>query len=111
MAVPLTPKAPAEVPEPNQHALMELPELKRLALQGHREAARELVSRYPGCETVTEFLGAALDEAELGRLSGGQFNTLNDRYQEQWRDGQLADTVELPNVSESNLMHGWGGSR
>lgn len=99
-----------EPPELTQHALMESPELVRLALQGQRMAARELVSRHPGCASITAFLGCVLDDGERSRLSGGQFNVLDDAWEAQWAAANR-DTVELVDVSRSNLMQGWGQSR
>lgn len=100
-------KNPPTAP-PDPYAAHDDVSVKRLALQGHRSAARELVSRAGPIATVTAFFEAMLTADERKRLSCGQFNTLNDQFQEAWRDRQLADTVELPNVSKTNLLAGWG---
>ena len=93
------------VPEPieNPYAEHDNVSVKRLALQGHRAAARELAKRSAGCLTVTSFLETMLTAEERKRLSGAQFNVLDDAFEEQWRAANRP-TVELVNVSvKSNL--------
>jgi hypothetical protein len=83
--------------------------LKRLALQGQRGPAAELARR-TSAESITAFLLDVLTKDELERLSGGQFNTLNDQFQLAWRDRQLRDTVEIEPVAQTNLnTKGWSG--
>src|SRR6185369_1171952 len=110
--MPFGPKQPAKKPtpaEPDEAVVMmglDADHLKRLALQGQRGPAAELARRSKAT-SITGFLESVLTSDELKRLSGGQFNTLNDQFQLAWRDRQLKDTLELPAV-DSNLNNGWG---
>jgi len=73
----------------------------RLALQGHRSAAMELVRRGGAQTTLTRFLKAFLTSDELSHLSARQFTTLDDAFQEQWQAANR-ETVPLAAV-KSNL--------
>lgn len=79
-------------------------DLKRLALQGQRGPAAELARRTTA-ESITAFLEDVLTKDELGRLSGGQFNVLDDAFEAHWAAANR-DTVEVP-VPTTNTNKGW----
>ena len=82
--------------------------LKRLALQGQRGPAAELARRSKAT-SITGFLESVLTSDELKRLSGGQFNVLDDAYEAHWAAANR-DTVEVKTVEKGNLnTKGWSG--
>lgn len=105
-------KKPTPTPEPDEGVVLmalDADHLKRLALQGQRMPAAE-IARRTKTESITAFLEDILTAGERGRLTGGQFNVLDDAYQVAWRDRQLKDTVEVTAVEQTNLnTKGWSG--
>jgi hypothetical protein len=79
--------------------------VRRLALQGHRSAARELVRRSKGCETLTAFFERMLTENDRAHLSAGQFNVLSDSFNEQWREahGVMSEIVNVSVKTQPGL--------
>jgi hypothetical protein len=95
---------PAEPDEGVVLMALDADHLKRLALQGQRGPAAELARRTKA-KSITAFLQDVLTKDELGRLSGGQFNVLDDAFEAHWAAANR-DTIEVP-VGKSNLNEGW----
>jgi hypothetical protein len=89
-------------PEPGLYDKHNDAAVRRLALQGHKSAAKELVRRSKGCETVSAFFKRMLTQSDREHLTARQFDCLTDSFNEQWRASQL----EPPNVSTTNLLRG-----
>lgn len=95
MAMPIPKSQPQDPPEPDIHIAMDNVHLKRLALQGQRAPAVELVRRHSQCKSVTKFLEAVLTAGERKNLTGGQFNVLDDAFEAHWAAANR-DTIEIP---------------
>jgi hypothetical protein len=72
-------------PEPGLYDKHDNAAVRRLALQGHKSAAKELVRRSKGCETVSAFFKRMLTQSDREHLTARQFDVLDDAYEEQWQ--------------------------
>jgi hypothetical protein len=71
-------------PEPGLYDKHDNAAVRRLALQGHKSAAKELVRRSKGCETVSAFFERMLTQDDREHMTAAQFETLDAAYEEQW---------------------------
>jgi hypothetical protein len=83
-------------PEPGLYDKHDDRTVARLALQGHKSAARELVRRSKGCETLTDFFAQMLTATDRAHMNARQFDVLDDEFEAQW----AATHRPLVNVSQ-----------